>query len=104
MLDLSGVVIADCNASSDYVRFYSSPEGLSHIDYDLVFARSWMHPGNVIEEWRHGAKICTEVLVADKIDSGFIKKIYVSCNESAKTAQNLAPDFPVAVNRDIFFL
>lgn len=104
VLDLSGVVIADCNASSDYVRFYSSPEGLSHIDYDLVFARSWTHPGNVIEEWRHGAKICAEVLVADKIDSGFIKKIYVSCNESAKTVQNLVPDFPVAVNRDIFFL
>lgn len=103
VLDLTGVVIADCNASSDYVRFYSSPGGLSHIDYNLVFARSWTHSGNIIEEWRHGAIICAEVLVPDKIDSGFIKKIYVSCKESAWTVQKLAPGFQVEINRDIFF-
>ena len=104
VLDLTGVVIADCNASSDYVRFYSSPDGLSHIDYNLVSAGSWTHPGNIIEEWRHGAIICAEVLVPDKIESRFIKKIYVSCNESAEKVRNLAPEFPVAVNRDLFFL
>jgi len=104
VLDLRGVVIADCNASSDYVRFYPSPEGLSHIDFDLVFARSWKHPDNIIEEWRHGAIICAEVLVPDKIDSGFIEKIYVSSKESLRTVQKLAPDIPVDINSDIFFL
>ena len=94
VFDLTGVVIADCNASSDYVRFYSSPDGLNHIDYNLVFARSWT---------QHGAIICAEVLVPDKIDSGFIKKIYVSCNESAETVQELTPGFHVEINRDIFF-
>lgn len=104
VLDLKEVVIADCNASSDYVRFYSSPEGLIHINSDLVFARSWKHPENIIEEWRHGSIICAEILVPDKIDSGFIRKTYVSCNENMKTVQSLAPNIPVEVNGDMFFL
>jgi ssDNA thymidine ADP-ribosyltransferase, DarT len=104
VLDLMGVVIADCNASSDYVRFYPSPEGLSHIDSDLVFARSWKHPEDIRKEWRHGSIICAEVLVPDKIDSGLIWRIYVSCSESMETVQNLVPNIPVEVNRDMFFL
>jgi hypothetical protein len=104
VLDLKGVVIADCNASSDYVRFYPSPAGLNHINSALVFARSWKHPDDIREEWRHGAIICAEVLVPDKIDSGFIRKIYVSCNENMEPIQSLAQDIPVEVNRDIFFL
>ena len=104
LLDLKGVVLADCNASSDYVRFYPSPEGLTHINSDLVFARSWKHPEDIREEWRHGSIICAEVLVPDKIDSGFIRKIYVSCNENMETVQSLAPNIPVEVNGDMFFL
>ena len=38
------------------------------------------------------------------LNSGFIKKIYVSCKESAETVQKLASGFHVEINRDIFFL
>lgn len=104
VLDLNGVVIADCNASSDYVRFYPSPEGLRYINYDLVFAKSWTHPDDIREEWRHGAIICAEVLVPDKVDPRFIKGIYVSCNKSMDKAQSLVTTLSVRINKDMFFL
>ena len=38
VLDIPGAVIADRNASSDYVRFDAAPRGLARINRDLVFA------------------------------------------------------------------
>ena len=44
VLDLAGVAVADRNASSDYVRFASAPDGLRLVDRELVFAEYWTHP------------------------------------------------------------
>lgn len=38
ILDLKGVVVSDCNASSRYASFYSPEVGLKEIDFKLVFA------------------------------------------------------------------
>jgi hypothetical protein len=38
VLTHDGAVITSCNASSDYVRFLGSPEGLASLDRDIVFA------------------------------------------------------------------
>lgn len=40
------VIMTDMNASSDYVRFYRSPDGLRYLDFDQVYADDWRHPGN----------------------------------------------------------
>lgn len=51
VLDLPGVVIADCNASSRYVRFAAAPSGLIIVNRQRVFAEDWTDP-NRIEYYR----------------------------------------------------
>jgi len=45
VLDLPGVIIADRNAASEWVRFFPVGEGLKALDRDRVFARYWTHVG-----------------------------------------------------------
>ena len=52
VLDLPGVVVADQNAGSDYVRFAPAADGLKLIERDVVFAQYWTH-GDAIQQWRH---------------------------------------------------
>lgn len=53
VLDLPGVIIADRNAESDWVRFFRVGEGLKALNRDRVFAKYWTHPENVFEEMSH---------------------------------------------------
>jgi hypothetical protein len=103
VLDLPGVVIADQNASSKYVRFQDAPTGLEMIDRDMVFARSWIHPEDQRAEWRHGSVICAEVLVPDRVPSTFIRGAYVSCPENVGRIAEAAAALAVVVNNDLFF-
>jgi len=106
VLDLPGALIADRNASSDYVRFAPSPGGLSLVEHELVFARSWTHPDDPIAEMRHRSIKCAEVLVPDHISLSLIRKIYVvnqgSCNRLLSICNN-TPSIPISVNTELFF-
>ena len=103
VLDLPDVVIADQNASSDYVRFASSPWGLTRIDKDLVYARSWKHADDPIEEMRHGSIMCSEVLVPEKVESRFILGVYAPTTASVSKIKDEFPDLSVTSNGDLFF-
>ena len=103
VLDLPGVVIADQNASSDYVRFAGSPGGLALIDRDIVFAKYWTHRDDPIEEMRHGSLICAEVLVPDCVEPRYIVGAYVPDVTSRASLQRVAPRLFVSVCGDIFF-
>lgn len=107
VLDLSGVVVTDKNASSDYVRFAPAPGGLTIVDYGLTFAESWTHPDDPIEEARHKSAKCAEVLVPHRVDQSFILGIYVSCLESHASAVallgKLATPPQVIINGHLFF-
>ena len=103
VLDLPEVMIADSNAASKYVRFAASPSGLALIDRDLVFAESWMHPGDQIREWQHKAIKCAEVLVPDRVDPGFVSGAYVSCEQSGAQLAGAAPTLHSTVDADLFF-
>ncbi len=67
VLDLPGAVIADRNASSNWAVFYPSPEGLSYLDGEIVFAERWTHPEDQIREWEHKSIMqnfwCRNVLI-----------------------------------------
>lgn len=103
VLDLPGVVITDQNASSEYVRFYASHDGLAYLDRDTVFAVSWRHPDDPIEEWRHGSIVCAEVLVPERVGPEFLLGAYVSCEMSRRAANDQAPRLAVSLNQRIFF-
>jgi hypothetical protein len=104
--NLPQVVITDGNASSEYVRFYPSPEGLRVIDKERIFSRYWNNE-NPIEKFRHAFEKCAEVLIPDKVPREFIIGVYVSCNESKSKLYDIIrpmnPDFPITVTPDMFF-
>ncbi len=104
VLDLPGVVIADRNAPSDYVRFSASPTGLAMVDRALVFARYWTHPDDPIEEMRHKSIKCAEVLVPDLVNVGYLTGAHVSCRESWEALRRMAPQMRLTLNPDLFFL
>jgi len=103
VLDLPGVVIADQNASSDYVRFSSSPGGLTRIDRDLVFAEWWTHPGDPIEQFRHRSIKCAEVLVPDRVDASYITGAYISGSEGQEALSTVVPGLAATVHGHMFF-
>jgi hypothetical protein len=103
ILDLPGVVISDCNASSDYVRFAPSPEGLSIIDEERTFAEYWVH-NDPIETYRHRSQKCAEVLVPNSVDQNFITGAYVS-GATAEVAFNVTGvNIPVTIDSHLFFV
>lgn len=106
VLNLSKVVIADGNASSDYVLFTAAPDGLRFISKSLVYAKYWNHD-DPIEKFRHASIKCAEVLVPDKIPTDFILGAYVSCEESKiklyDIIKEIEPDFLITVDQDLFF-
>ena len=103
ILNHPNAVVADQNASSNYVRFASGRVGLRLIVKETVFARFWLHPDDQIAEWRHGSAMCAEALIPDCVPAEYIKGIYVSCDETAQSIRQEFPDMDVVVNRDLFF-
>lgn len=103
ILNLPGVIIADRNASSNYVRFYTVTAGLAAIDKDALFARYWTHPDDQYAEMKHKSIKCAEVLVPDRVEPGCILGAYVA-NQSALTAlRELGMALTVSIESDIFF-
>jgi hypothetical protein len=102
VLDLPGAVIADQNASSNYVMFLKSPVGLKKLIYDEVFTRSWICPEDQIRQWRLGSAVCAELLIPDRVEPSFIVGAYVKDRVSLSKFQGLCPSLPCAINSDIF--
>ncbi|WP_460107708.1 DUF4433 domain-containing protein [Pseudomonas sp. H1_F01] len=82
VLDLQNVVITDQNAASNWVRFYSYPEGLRWINFDYVFADSWQDADERIG-WQKKAAKCAETLVPGVVAPEFITGFY-TCDAGAK--------------------
>ena len=103
VLDIPNVVVTDQNAASDYVRFYTVDEGLAVIDAEKLFAEYWTHPGNEIEEYRHGSLMCAEVLVPNAVPREFIMGAYVCSNRAKEIAEAKGVNIPFKVNKRVFF-
>jgi hypothetical protein len=103
VLDLTGVIIADRNAASDWVRFFPVAEGLKALNRDRVFARYWTHPENIFEEMSHKSEKCAEVLVPDCIKPDLFWGAYVANETALQKFQQLNIGLPVRIRNDIFF-
>lgn len=71
VLELPGTVISDQNAASEYVRFLH-PSQCKLLPFDDIYAKDWRHPDDPIAYWRHKARKCAEVLVAQRVDPQFL--------------------------------
>jgi hypothetical protein len=102
VLKISGVVLADCNAGSDYVRFLA-PIQWELLAFDDIYARDWRHADNQIRQWRHAARKCAEVLVPHTVEVRFLTGAYVVSNQTKKALSLQGFNLPVVVDSDLFF-
>jgi hypothetical protein len=98
-----GVVIADRNASSDYVTFCSPSEAMQKLDFNRIYSRYWTHPDDPIEELIHKSIICAEVLVPHVVVAKYITGAYVASNNSRDHILREGFDREVVVKPDMFF-
>jgi hypothetical protein len=102
VLDLSGAIICDGNAASNYTRFWLSPDGLQFLCRDDVFAERWTDP-SPITKWEKARKRCSEVLVPDQIEVRCIIGAYVSCPVAQGALAETGFQLPITVDAHLFF-
>lgn len=98
---IEGVVFADRNASSDYVRFLH-PKQESVLDYDAIFAMDWRH-ANQFEYFARKSKKCAEILVPHCVEPRFLTGAYAVDETAAANLKSLGFGHPVTINREMFF-
>ena len=102
VLDISGVVVTDGNASSKWVRFAEAPKGLQIVNEELTFADFWSDE-NRIEYYKKKHAKCAEILIPNRVSVEFIIGAYVSRNETKEKLDLLVPNICVTVNSHLFF-
>ena len=102
VLDLHGTIVTDGNASSDWVLFEEAPKGLAIVAQELTYADDWTD-ADYFEYLRKKSAKCAEVLVPDRIEPSFLSGIYVSCDESKATLNDLVTNIYITVNEHMFF-
>lgn len=103
VLDLSGAIIADRNAASDWARFYPVQEGLAAIDKDLLFAVYWTNHDNEYEVMKHKSIKCAEVLIPGKIGPEYVLGAYVASDVALAAFRKLENRLTVELKGGIFF-
>ncbi len=103
VLDVPGVIVADCNAASDYVRFYTMEAGIQALDRDLVIARFWTNASDPFEAMRHKSIKCAEVLVPEVLQPIFLIGAYVANTRAFQAFELLGAGLPVKINGGMFF-
>ena len=103
VLDIEGAIVTDMNAAKRMRRFAAAPDGLVHVNREMVFAQDWRHPNNPIAYERHKAIKCAELLIPDKVPPEHIMGAYVSCEEVEAVVKNVAPQFSITINGHVFF-
>jgi hypothetical protein len=103
VLDVPGVIVADRNAASDWVRFDPVAEGILALDKDLVFAKYWTNAQDPYDAMTRKSVKCAEVLVPDKVEPRFVVDAYVANERALLTFRSLETGLPVSVNSAMFF-
>lgn len=96
-----GVVFADRNASSDWVRFLH-PSQWAVLDFDAIYAMDW-RDANRFVYYEKKSKKCAEVLVPHCVDVQFLKGAYVVDQNAAARLVALGFTLPVQVEPVLFF-
>jgi hypothetical protein len=104
VLKVEGVVLADCNASSDYVRFLPpKPAYDRFLDFDDIFALHWTHPDDPIAEMRHKSRKCAEVLVPHVVEPRFVVGARVVNEATKQRLAGLGFGLRITVDPVLFF-
>lgn len=104
ILQLPGVVLADCNASSPYVRFLA-PSQWALLDYEAIYAMDWnrQHANDPYAYRVHKARKCAEVLVPHVVETKYVIGAYVVDEAAKSKLQSLGFDRAVTIDSEMFF-
>lgn len=104
ILQLAGVVLADCNASSPYVRFLA-PAQWALLDYDAIYATDWnrQHANDPYAYRVHKARKCAEVLVPHVVETKYLIGAYVIDEAAKQKLQSAGFDRAVTIDPEMFF-
>ncbi|MEJ5259997.1 MAG: DUF4433 domain-containing protein [Anaerohalosphaeraceae bacterium] len=103
VMHLPGVVITDMNAASKYARFYPYPGGLKCLDFEMIYARCWLHHDDIFLGWRHKSVKCAEVLVPVCVERKYIIGAYVYDEEARLKLKSTGFDGIIKIKRELFF-
>ena len=101
-LQIDGAVIADRNASSDYVRFLSVNQ-TNLLDLDAIYARDWRHPNDPIAFYRHRSQKCAELLVPHVLPPDFLEGAWVVGDTIGADLEKVGFALPITADSDLFF-
>jgi len=103
VLDLPGAFVADGNVSRENeTAFWVPGEGLARLDRELVFAE-WWSIGNEIERYERKRIRCAEVLIPDRVDSAYVRGVYVSCRSALESFQLTTNVLTATIEEHMFF-
>lgn len=102
VFNLSGAVITDCNAASDWVRFLA-PKQWRLLDFDDIYALDWRHPGNRTRYYQHRSRKCAEVLVPQRVGPELLTGAYVVDAEAQALMDAEGFTLPVNVEPLLYF-
>lgn len=102
VLLIEGCVLADQNAARDLVKFYTPENGLNNIDFDLVFARSWVDDNPYAQSLKKAIK-CAEILIPDSIPYEYIIGAFAVSHEAREQLQGKGFHKEIIVNPRAFY-
>lgn len=102
ILNIIDVVIADKNASSEYVRFYDSKNGLENLNYDLIYAEYWTD-NDYYEYYKKKSIKCAEILVPYNIPYDYILSAAVVDEHAKNKLLQCSFNKPIFIQPKLFF-
>jgi len=104
VLKVPNVVLADCNASSPYVRFLA-PSQWTLLHYEAIYAMDWnrQHANDPYAYRVHKARKCAEVLVPHVVETNYLVGAYVVDPATSLKLSSLGFDRPVTIDSGMFF-
>ena len=102
VLDIPDCVVSDMNAAADLARFYPAAEGVGTLDFEMVFAHSWIHDTD-IDTRNHKAIKCAEILIPHSIPYSYVESAYVVSEDAQKKLGDAGFDKGIIVNPKAFF-
>lgn len=102
VLDIDGCIVTDQNAASTTARFYDADVGIDFIDFERVFADSWVHE-NAYEMALHKKIKCAEILVPESVPFDYIVGAYVVNDDTKRELIKRGFQRKIGVKPSAFF-
>lgn len=102
VMDVDGCILADRNAATSLVRFFSPLDGVEKLDFEKIHAQFWTDPDPIIQREKKAIK-CAEVLIPHSISTDYIVGAYVVSNEATEQLRNCGFDKQIVVNPRVFY-